>query len=77
MAFMERMRFAQSYVFKYSPRPGTLAAEQDDDVPEREKDRRSRWRPARRAPSIMMASICAFTERNSSAAQASYTSYRS
>jgi tRNA-2-methylthio-N6-dimethylallyladenosine synthase len=29
---MERVRFAQSYVFKYSPRPGTLSAEQPDDV---------------------------------------------
>jgi tRNA-2-methylthio-N6-dimethylallyladenosine synthase len=38
---MERVRFAQSYVFKYSPRPGTLAAEAPDDVPEPEKARRN------------------------------------
>jgi tRNA-2-methylthio-N6-dimethylallyladenosine synthase len=39
---MERLRFAQSYVFKYSPRPGTVsAAEQLDDVPESEKQRRN------------------------------------
>jgi tRNA-2-methylthio-N6-dimethylallyladenosine synthase len=31
--FMEQVRFAQSYVFKYSPRPGTLSADLVDDVP--------------------------------------------
>ena len=30
---MERVRFAQSYVFQYSPRPGTAAAALADDVP--------------------------------------------
>ena len=39
---MERIEFAQSYVFKYSPRPGTLAAEElADDVPQAEKSRRN------------------------------------
>ncbi len=34
--------FSQSFVFKYSPRPGTVAAESmDDDVPEAEKRRRN------------------------------------
>ncbi len=40
---MEAVRFAQSYVFKYSPRPGTLAAEQGvDDVPDDVKAERNR-----------------------------------
>jgi tRNA-2-methylthio-N6-dimethylallyladenosine synthase len=39
---MERVRYAQSYVFKYSPRPGTVAAQRlADDVPDAEKDRRN------------------------------------
>jgi tRNA-2-methylthio-N6-dimethylallyladenosine synthase len=38
---MERVRFAQSYVFKYSPRVGTVAAELADDVAEDEKARRN------------------------------------
>ncbi|GAB4150217.1 MAG: tRNA (N6-isopentenyl adenosine(37)-C2)-methylthiotransferase MiaB [Planctomycetota bacterium] len=41
VALMERVRFAQSYVFKYSPRPGTRAAELEDDVPMEEKERRN------------------------------------
>jgi tRNA-2-methylthio-N6-dimethylallyladenosine synthase len=32
--------YAQAYSFKYSPRPGTLAADADDQVPEREKSGR-------------------------------------
>jgi tRNA-2-methylthio-N6-dimethylallyladenosine synthase len=40
VAFLQRVGFAQSYVFKYSPRPGTLAADLPDDVPEAEKERR-------------------------------------
>jgi tRNA-2-methylthio-N6-dimethylallyladenosine synthase len=39
--FMERVKFAQSYVFKYSPRPGTLAADLPDDVSDVEKARRN------------------------------------
>lgn len=39
--FMERVKFAQSYVFKYSPRPGTLAADLEDDVSDAEKARRN------------------------------------
>ncbi|MCC6673501.1 MAG: tRNA (N6-isopentenyl adenosine(37)-C2)-methylthiotransferase MiaB [Planctomycetes bacterium] len=39
---MEEVRFAQSYVFQYSPRPGThAAAELADDVPRAEKERRN------------------------------------
>lgn len=38
---MQQVRFAQSYVFKYSPRPGTVAHDQADDVPEAEKARRN------------------------------------
>ena len=37
---MERVRFAQSYVFKYSPRPGTVSAELEDDVSAADKARR-------------------------------------
>jgi tRNA-2-methylthio-N6-dimethylallyladenosine synthase len=39
---MERVRYAQSYVFKYSPRPGTVAAEElVDDVSDADKERRN------------------------------------
>ena len=38
---MERVRFQNSFVFKYSPRPGTDAASLPDDVPEEEKKRRN------------------------------------
>lgn len=39
---VQRVGFAQSYVFQYSPRPGTVAAEQlVDDVPLAEKERRN------------------------------------
>jgi tRNA-2-methylthio-N6-dimethylallyladenosine synthase len=41
VAFVQQLGFAQSYVFKYSPRPGTVAAELPDDVPEAEKERRN------------------------------------
>jgi tRNA-2-methylthio-N6-dimethylallyladenosine synthase len=41
VAFVQRIGFAQSYVFKYSPRPGTVAAELPDDVPDHEKERRN------------------------------------
>ena len=41
VAFVKQVGFAQSYVFKYSPRPGTVAAELLDDVPEAEKERRN------------------------------------
>ena len=40
VVFLRQIGFAQSYVFKYSPRPGTLAAELPDSVPEVEKERR-------------------------------------
>lgn len=40
-ALLRRVRYAQSYVFKYSPRPGTIAAELADDVPDAEKERRN------------------------------------
>ena len=38
---LERIRFQNSYVFKYSPRPGTDAAALADDVSEEEKKRRN------------------------------------
>ncbi|MEM7205284.1 MAG: tRNA (N6-isopentenyl adenosine(37)-C2)-methylthiotransferase MiaB [Planctomycetota bacterium] len=41
VALMERVRFAQSYVFKYSPRPGTVAADLVDDVPDAVKAERN------------------------------------
>jgi tRNA-2-methylthio-N6-dimethylallyladenosine synthase len=37
---MEEVRFASSFIFKYSPRPGTAAAEMDDDVPDTIKKER-------------------------------------
>jgi tRNA-2-methylthio-N6-dimethylallyladenosine synthase len=37
---MERVRFQNSFIFKYSPRPETDAAARPDDVPEEEKRRR-------------------------------------
>lgn len=41
-ALVERVRFSGSFVFKYSPRPGTRAAEKfPDDVPTAEKRRRN------------------------------------
>jgi tRNA-2-methylthio-N6-dimethylallyladenosine synthase len=41
VALLERVRFQNSFVFKYSPRPGTDAAALADDVPEDEKKRRN------------------------------------
>lgn len=41
VSLMREVRFAQSYVFKYSPRPGTVAAALADDVPEADKQRRN------------------------------------
>ncbi|MFO0982376.1 MAG: tRNA (N6-isopentenyl adenosine(37)-C2)-methylthiotransferase MiaB [Planctomycetota bacterium] len=42
-ALLRELRFTQAFVFKYSPRPGTAAAERlIDDVPESEKARRNR-----------------------------------
>jgi tRNA-2-methylthio-N6-dimethylallyladenosine synthase len=38
---MEDMKFDNAFIFKYSPRPGTRAAELDDDVPDDEKARRN------------------------------------
>lgn len=40
-AFMEEMGFDNAFIFKYSPRPGTRAAEWKDDVPASEKLRRN------------------------------------
>ena len=41
VALLERVRFQNSFVFKYSPRPGTDAEGLPDDVPEEEKRRRN------------------------------------
>ncbi len=38
---MEEARFDNAFIFKYSPRPGTLSATWEDDVPEAEKARRN------------------------------------
>lgn len=38
---MEEIAFLQSYVFQYSPRPGTVAHEVQDDVPKQQKSRRN------------------------------------
>jgi len=40
LELVERVGFAQAYSFKYSPRPGTLAAGFDDQVPDQEKSAR-------------------------------------
>jgi tRNA-2-methylthio-N6-dimethylallyladenosine synthase len=40
-ALMRAVGYAQSYVFKYSPRPGTVASEIEDDVVDAEKERRN------------------------------------
>lgn len=40
VAMMEKIRFDQAFLFKYSPRPGTKAAEFADDVSLEEKKRR-------------------------------------
>jgi len=37
---LEEVRFNTAYIFKYSPRPHSRAAEMEDDVPRREKERR-------------------------------------
>src|SRR5205807_5325728 len=37
---LQEVGFATSYVFKYSPRPGTPAVRLEDDVPDDEKGRR-------------------------------------
>ena len=41
LSFVEEMEFARIHVFKYSPRPGTAAAEMSHQVPYAEKKRRS------------------------------------
>ena len=41
-AFLEEIGFAQSYVFKYDPRPETAAHERPDDVPLEVKKERNR-----------------------------------
>jgi len=41
-AFVREIGFDNAFVFKYSPRPGTAAAEWKDDVPPAEKLRRNR-----------------------------------
>jgi len=40
-ALVREMRFQNSFIFKYSPRPGTRAAKMADDVPWAEKKRRN------------------------------------
>jgi tRNA-2-methylthio-N6-dimethylallyladenosine synthase len=40
LALLEEVGYDSIYAFKYSPRPGTRAADMDDDVPREVKDRR-------------------------------------
>jgi len=40
VSLLKKIRFNYAYMFKYSPRPGTVAASLEDDVPENEKNRR-------------------------------------
>jgi tRNA-2-methylthio-N6-dimethylallyladenosine synthase len=40
-SLVRELRFQNSFVFKYSPRPGTAAARLPDDVPAEEKKRRN------------------------------------
>jgi tRNA-2-methylthio-N6-dimethylallyladenosine synthase len=40
LALLEMVQFQQSYIFRYSPRPGTRAAEMEDDVPDEVKRER-------------------------------------
>ncbi|MDW8104391.1 MAG: tRNA (N(6)-L-threonylcarbamoyladenosine(37)-C(2))-methylthiotransferase MtaB, partial [Armatimonadota bacterium] len=38
---VEQVRYARAHIFRFSPRPGTPAAEMAEQVPEQEKERRS------------------------------------
>ena len=38
---MEAVRYDNAYIFKYSPRKGTVSAKMEDDVPQAEKERRN------------------------------------
>ena len=40
-SLMRQVGYAQSYIFQYSPRPGTVASSLVDDVPKEEKERRN------------------------------------
>ena len=40
MDLVEKVRYAQAYSFKYSPRPGTVAAKMPDQIPEEVKSER-------------------------------------
>lgn len=41
LSLLQQVGYAQSYIFKYSPRPGTIASELADDVPENVKEARN------------------------------------
>jgi tRNA-2-methylthio-N6-dimethylallyladenosine synthase len=41
LALSERVRFQNAFVFQYSPRPGTDAADMEDDVPAEAKGKRN------------------------------------
>ncbi len=41
LSLLTEVRFQQSFIFKYSPRPGTLAARWEDDVPDAVKRERN------------------------------------
>lgn len=57
LEFAQRMKFARTHVFRYSPRLRTAGAELHDDVPHEEKERRHRELTA-----LSVASQCAFAE---------------
>jgi len=42
LAFAQKMQFARTHVFRYSPRQRTAAEQLKDDVPHEEKERRHR-----------------------------------
>ncbi len=54
LAFVQAMRFARVHVFPFSPRPGTPAAEMQDQVPAQVKSKRSREMRAATARSERM-----------------------
>ena len=59
LALIREVGYAQAYSFKYSPRPGTPAADADDQVPESEKSER-----LERLQSLLNEQQLAFNQRS-------------
>jgi tRNA-2-methylthio-N6-dimethylallyladenosine synthase len=59
LALIREVGYAQAYSFKYSPRPGTPAADADDQVPESEKSER-----LQRLQSLLNEQQLAFNQRS-------------